>query len=217
MKIRKKRSGRTRKLSPGAVVIISVLMVMLASGGLIWFLNQGPDFPDISYVPKNNWGGIDWSDNSPEDYSQLPAFLDSFASGTGGSGLYGKPLPSMSEGERLTAINQKYKGAFNSLESFYNGEIARLVGAAKRDYQASKDGLKDTSTTALAVQYYSAGQSLERDCDRKFEYVLNEMKKELKINGLPMDLATQAQEKYSAQKSARRTEILMKGAIAGND
>jgi hypothetical protein len=39
---------------------------MLASGGLLWFLNQGPDFPDISYVPKNNWGGIDWSSNAPQ-------------------------------------------------------------------------------------------------------------------------------------------------------
>jgi hypothetical protein len=60
-------------------------------------------------------------------------------------------------------------------------------------------------------------KNLEKDCDLIFNYVLEEMRRELAVNGLPADLAEQAENEYKAQKSNMRVEILSKGLILTND
>ncbi len=201
---------------PKVITVVSLIVVVLVVGSVLLIINQTPKFPDISYVPKKEWGGIDWS-NASEKQAKLPDFLETFTESTGTSGeSWGSTAP-MSKAEKYDAINKKYKNAFSDLKKFYEAELNRLMEHAKMDYQASKNGTKDIAISALATQYLEAGKNLEKDCDFIFNSVLEEMKRELAANGLPADLAKQAENEYKAQKSNMRVEIISRGLVLAND
>lgn len=204
-------SSRRKSKSPYRLILtIAIIIVVLVSGGVLWFVNQTPDFPDISYVAKSDWGGIDWS-NDLERQSKLPGVLDSFGESSGAPGESAETVGPMSKEEKYNAINKKYNNAFINLDQFYRAEIDRLISQAKKDYQASQAGTIDVSVSSLAVQYLDAGKKLEQNCDLVFYSILEEMRKELKMNGSSLDLADQAENEYKAQKNNLRDEILSKG------
>ncbi len=198
------------------VMSLSIIIVILVIGSVLWFINREPDFPDISYVPNNDWGEVDWSKDS-SDNPELSSFLETFDEAPKSGEVSIEPLPQISKEERLKAINQKYKNAFQSLEKFYEIEINRLIEFAKRDYQAAKDGLTDVPISTLVSQYYQAGRNLEKNSDQRFNYVLEEMKKELKTYGLSMEVINQIEKEYTDQKNSLRKEILSKGKGIIND
>lgn len=215
--------GRRRKRHkfifslPSFVLAASVCLVVIAVGLLLWSMNRIPQLPDISYVPKQvvvDPGGANPKgpkvDTRPGGWENLPETSPPLITGGGGTSL-----SQLSQDERLISIGHKYQILFGSLKNSYEAELNRLMEFARNDYQAAMRGEKDVSRASLAVGYYQAGRALEKECDQRFKGLLEQMEKELKLYGLPLDIARKAEKEYTDQKSRARKELFMKIARLG--
>lgn len=104
-------------------------------------------------------------------------------------------------------INQKYTARLQSLAVTYEGKLNSLLGKALDEYASARENDPHADIGPLVNKYYSAGKSLEDECDSRVYPVLDAYEKELKANGLPPDAALRAREEYEARKSARASLI----------
>ncbi len=222
---RHRSRSKIKLSSPGTVLAASLCLVVVTVGLVLWFLNLGPRFPEISYVPDRGWADPGGEIAKGPPAVARPGVQDAPMSGAqdglrtagrpGLSGEAGVSTAQLSKEEKLAAIGQKYEFLLKNLKSCYEAELNRLIQHARNDYQAAGRGEKDISLSRLAVEYYRAGRALEKECDRRFDGLLENMKKELKMHGLPLDLAHQAEKEYIDQKNRARKEILVKIARHG--
>ncbi len=125
--------------------------------------------------------------------------------------------PQSNEADKKSIIEKIYTQIFESMEAQYKQELNRLVESAKADYIAVKRGQKDITISRLALDYVNEGKKLEKDADQEFFRILGNLRSELKVQGLPMDMADQAEKHYKEQKSQMRKDLLMQLARYAND
>ncbi|WP_347489300.1 hypothetical protein ABDB91_19070 [Desulfoscipio sp. XC116] len=125
--------------------------------------------------------------------------------------------PQSDKADKKNIVENTYMRIFTSMENRYRRELTRLLDSATADYIAVKKGQKDISIGRLALEYINAGKQLEKDADRNFDRVLGDLRSELKEQGLPMDMADQAQEHYKDLKSQLRKDMLQKVARYAGD
>lgn len=216
--MRRRRKRLKFKISlPSFVLAASICFVVITVGLLLWSMNRSPQLPDISYVPKQVVAGPEGAntkgsktDTQPGGWGNPPVTSPPLITGGGGTSI-----SQLSQEEILFSIGEKYQILFRSLKNSYEAELSRLVEFARNDYQAASRGEKDISRSSLAVGYYKAGRALEKECDQRFKGLLDQMEKELKLYGLPLDIARKAEKEYADQKSKARKELLMKIARLG--
>jgi len=119
--------------------------------------------------------------------------------------------------DKKSIIENAYTRIFTSMEAQYRQELNRLVELAEADYIAVKKGQKDIPISRLALEYVNEGRQLEKDADRNFNKILGDLRSELSVQGLPMDMAEQAERHYKEQKSQMRKELLQQMARYAND
>ncbi|MEW9123873.1 MAG: hypothetical protein AB2421_14275 [Thermotaleaceae bacterium] len=108
------------------------------------------------------------------------------------------------------AVLEKYQGAFATMKAGYQEEIDRLISRGKEEYLAMSEQEKKKSKLTLGLKYIKLGNALEAACDENFNKVLEQMKKELTENGLPVHSIKEAQAQYEKEKSERRKYLMDK-------
>lgn len=207
---------RKRLIKPITVLIATLCLTAGIMSLVVWNMSKGPDFSgiNITYVQDEISDSALWQIG-------LSAAGESGGSDASGAGTTGEPpgsadmpqvRPRMSDSEKLEAIEKKYTVLYNGLKTVYLKELDRMIKHAKNDYEAIRSGKREVSVSGLVIEYMRAGRALESNCDGKFNSLLKEMKNELIINNLPLDLADQAEKEYNDQKSRARKDILTKVA-----
>lgn len=200
----------SRRKLPGAALAAAGLVMAITALVLI-VMNRGPDFPAMSYTP-------------PPRVLATPASDDAGGSGgitTGGTApgaqvgasagsvpLLSEITGSMSQAQKLAAIDQRYQPYFRAQQAAYQQELKRMLSCAKSDYLALRGRGDESTLSRLAMEYLEAGRQLERQSDSEFEALVGQMEGELKSHGLPQDLGTLAREQYRQQKSTYREKIM---------
>jgi uncharacterized phage infection (PIP) family protein YhgE len=116
------------------------------------------------------------------------------------------PSPEPLESE----IVSRYSARFLSLKNESISKLNTLISQGKAEYQNISDSEKMSAKIKLGLKYLSLGQSLENECDAKFNSILKEMETELKNNDLSTTAVKEAQNQYEAEKKARRSALLKK-------
>lgn len=127
-----------------------------------------------------------------------------------GARLITQPPPSGGGVEPLRSqIEQNYVSRLQSLAASYEGKLNGLVASAMYEYSNVRKSNPNADITPLVNKYYSAGKSLEAECDSQVYSVLEAFESELRSNAFPPDAAIRAKETYEARKSARAGQIPM--------
>lgn len=205
------------------VVIVGALVCIVAIA--VISLSGTGNFQPISYVPRDVTQLV-----TGQDKLENPAAgqeSGSIASDNYNWLLYGtnwhphensiSTNPELSDEEKLALIETKYRLYFSNLRNAYQGELNRLVESAKGDYAAAKSDRKDISLSRLAIEYINAGRNLEKEADKSFNNILDEMRSELKANELPVNLAREAEKEYQEQKKILRKDMMQQVARYVND
>lgn len=104
-------------------------------------------------------------------------------------------------------IEQKYISRLQSLAALYEGKLNGLVGAAMAEYNTAKNANPNADINQLFNKYYSAGKSLEAECDSQVYSLLAAFESELTANSLPLDAVVKARESYESRKSSRAGQL----------
>ncbi|QZY55348.1 hypothetical protein [Crassaminicella profunda] len=107
-------------------------------------------------------------------------------------------------------IVAKYTGQFTALRGEFEGKLGGLIGEAKGEYNALSEDDKSSGKLSLGFKYLKKAKGLEKECDGRFDAVLEEMKKELTLGGFSTDAAVKAKAQYKNEKSERRTSLMKK-------
>lgn len=191
------------------ILAISLLAVAAITVAVLLFLNRGPDFPSISYVPDSNIGILPGErPGDLPDKAGLPPWPE-------GSSV--RISPYLNGEEKTEAISKKYMVYLHYLKDSYEKELGRLIESAKKDYSAVKRGRMHVPLAKLAEEYIKAGEALEKECDRSFNRIISAMKSELNSHNLPDYPVKQAEKEYEDRKERARNEILEKVRGAAND
>lgn len=118
----------------------------------------------------------------------------------------------VSEPKTLMDIKQNYTLKFKNLERTYQGKIIALVGQAKSEYIAMKNGQLDATAMSLASKYMGMVKSMESEADAQFYHVLSQMEQDLINRGFPTDLVKTAELEYEQRKKNQRAAIIQKFA-----
>lgn len=114
--------------------------------------------------------------------------------------------------EKLEIIKEEYTNSFTQLQNLALSRIDILVELAKEEYLQKKD-TKGFSKVDLASKYMSAGNKLEHEVTKVFYDVLDQMKKDLQNNQLPLDLVAEAEKIYKDTIKLKKDELLSKVSI----
>jgi len=106
----------------------------------------------------------------------------------------------------LEEIQEKYTSDFKKLESSFKANIDSLIASALIDYQAGALSKRD-----IAKKYLDQGKGLEEKSDKEFYKVLDQMKKELKSNKLPLDITNDIKTYYETYKVSEKNKLVEKG------
>jgi len=196
----------------GALVCIALVVAISHLGG--------GDFQPISYKPsgEGSSGTTPGGDAKPDwDVEGYQLDWPEYVTFTPAGDVEISYTPQSNKLDKKSIIEKIYTQIFISMEAQYRQELNRLMESAKADYIAVKRGQKDISISRLAVEYVSAGRQLEKEADRNFNRMLGNLRSELKAQGLPMDMADQAQRQYNEQKSQMREELLQQVERYAND
>lgn len=124
------------------------------------------------------------------------------------AGSTAQPPPSGGGVEPLRSqIEQNYIFRLQSLASSYEGRLNGLVASAMQEYSSVRKSNPNADISPLINKYYSAGKSLEAECDSQVYSILEAFEGELRSNSFPTDAAIRAKETYEARKSARAGQI----------
>jgi len=108
---------------------------------------------------------------------------------------------------RRRQIEQDYLARLQSTASGYEARLNGLVSAAWLEYTAAKKENPNLDLRPLANKYYSAGKSLEAECDSRVYALLESFESDLLANSFPADAARQARQEYEARKRARAGQL----------
>lgn len=111
--------------------------------------------------------------------------------------------------QKLEIIRDKYVRSYTQLQNLALDRLDTLVSLAKQEYNMKKNSA-DFSKIDFASKYSSAANKLQDEVNRVFYQVLEQMKKELKDNQLPMDLAKEAEDTYQSLIKKKKDELLSK-------
>ncbi|MHB8919085.1 MAG: hypothetical protein ACYC4H_13745, partial [Desulfocucumaceae bacterium] len=118
---RRKKRLKLKFSLPSFVLAVSICFVVMTVGLLLWSMNRSPQFPDISYVPKQvvaDPGGINTkgskADSVPGGWGNPTETSPPLI--TGGGGTY---LSQLGQEERLIYIGKKYEMLFSNLKNSY--------------------------------------------------------------------------------------------------
>lgn len=106
----------------------------------------------------------------------------------------------VNEQHRLIVL--KYESRFAHLQAEFQGKINNLLLSARADIERSK--ITNADLAQLAYRYIREGNALEKDCDKRFYSILGDLEKELRQEGLPLDMVRLAEETYKRQKEQRK-------------
>lgn len=111
--------------------------------------------------------------------------------------------PNGLEKPTLEAIKGDYYTLFNELEAQETSKIDQLIVQAKADYVSKKTPLSD-----LIVKYQDAANFMERNADKTFNTIYQQLQYDLERNGYSKDEAEEFKQTYNAKKAARTSRIL---------
>lgn len=103
-------------------------------------------------------------------------------------------------------IKTVYLKDFSVLESSFKDNINLLIEGALSDYK-----IGEASKMDIAKKYLKQGEILEKDSDKKFYLLLDQMKKELKSNQLPLDITVDIETYYQSYKKVEKNKLVEKG------
>lgn len=115
----------------------------------------------------------------------------------------------LSPEQKLDIIREQYFQSFTQLQNVALSRIDTLVQLAKDEYKKKKNE-KGFSKIDLASKYMSAGNKLQAEVDKVFYQVLEQMKKDLQANDLPLDLAKEAEKEYKRRIEEKKEELMSK-------
>ncbi len=196
----------------GALICMAIVITVSVLGS--------GDFQPISYKPssKSSLGTTPGGNIKPSwDVEGFELDWPKYVTFTPSGDLNISYDPQLDKLDKKSIIEDIYTRIFTSMEAQYKQELNRLLESAKSDYIAVKSGQKNISIGRLALEYINAGKQLEKDADRNFNRVLGDLRSELKTQGLPMDMADQAERHYIEQKSRMRKDMLLQVARYAND
>jgi len=221
LSVRKKKKRKSNTLLNSRIrwIVFTGALVCMVMVIAVSVLGSG-DFQPISYKPSGQDppGTTPGGDAKPgwdvETYEpDWPEYVTFTPSGDVNI-VY---APQSNKADKKSIIEKIYTRIFTSMEAQYKQELNRLLESAKSDYIAVKSGQKNISIGRLALEYINAGKQLEKDADRNFNRVLGDLRSKLKTQGLPMDMADQAERHYIEQKSQMRKDMLLQVARYAND
>jgi hypothetical protein len=111
--------------------------------------------------------------------------------------------------QKLEIIRDKYVHSYTQLQNLALDRLDTLVSLAKQEYNLKKNSA-DFSKIDFASKYSSAANKLQDEVNRVFYQVLEQMKKELKENKLPLNLAKEAEDTYKSLIKKKKDELLSK-------
>lgn len=103
-------------------------------------------------------------------------------------------------------IKTVYLKDFSVLESSFKDNIDLLIEGALSDYK-----IGEASKMDIAKKYLKQGEILEKDSDKKFYLLLDQMKKALKSNQLPLDITVDIETYYQSYKKVEKNKLVEKG------
>lgn len=183
---------------------------------------------DNGTVPVNN-NGNEGTSNDSSDSTTTDSNEDETASTTTGQNNDGSTTDSNEEsnndqsnstskeplpGITVASIKDKYRPAFESLESQANEKINALVSRAFSEYQGKKNNGESISFGYFYKKYSSAGKALEGNTDEVFTYIYSALQADLKKNGFSPTHAKDFKEQYESAKNAREAALLNKAKEA---
>lgn len=132
------------------------------------------------------------------------AAVGSVSNGAGGK----QETSTGGEDSRRGVIEQDYTSRLESLASSYEGKLNSLLSAAWIDLNAAKKADPNADIRPLVNKYYSAGKSLEAECDSQVYSLLDAFESELRANSFPAEAALKARQTYESRKKNRAAQIL---------
>ncbi|MBO8173573.1 MAG: hypothetical protein H0Z33_17030 [Bacillaceae bacterium] len=103
-------------------------------------------------------------------------------------------------------IRDKYYVKFNRLKNLANARLDELFANGYAEYKQSKK-TGEPPVADVISRYSSAAKKLQKQVDATFYLLLDQMKNELKANGLPMDLADEAEATYRKLIEQKKAEL----------
>lgn len=168
--------------------------------------NDNKKSADIEEETKINNQGIEKNDSEVKVVSRAPAKESN-------TSVESEPKPEEIEvipKDMEAEIVKKYTEIFKNLQTEYEGKIDKLLSQAKSEYLALNKEKRSKQKLKLGFKYLRLGKSLEGECDKRFYFVLEQMKVELKSNSLQSNAAKEAEKQYKSEKSGRQKELLKK-------
>lgn len=98
-----------------------------------------------------------------------------------------------------------YNNQFELMEKDYEAKLDSLILIGYKEYQSG-----EISNTKLANKYINEGTRLEKESDKNFNNLLNEMKKELKSQGHNTDITEDLKVYYKTYKNSTKSKYMRK-------
>jgi hypothetical protein len=116
------------------------------------------------------------------------------------------PEQQVAQKNSLETIKTKYMKDFSALELSFKINIDSLIGSALGDYKSGKYSKMD-----IAKKYLDQGKAMEENSDAAFYVLLEDMEKELKSNGHPLDITNDIKTYYEGYKKTEKNKLVDKG------
>lgn len=107
-------------------------------------------------------------------------------------------------------IITKYQRKSAAIEVEFENKVNIMIDEAKAEYLALSPEKRNKEKYNLAFKYMAKAAELEKECDKRFETILEDMKKELKSHRLSTSSVKVARQQYKEEKSARRKALMAK-------
>lgn len=104
----------------------------------------------------------------------------------------------VSFGATHESLEEKYYKQFEMVETEAVIYLEQLLEEATIEYLTYKK--QDKNTYCLLIKYMKKGRKLEKEVDKKFYSLLNELKDDLKRQNLTVDLASSYENHYKTMK-----------------
>ncbi len=102
-------------------------------------------------------------------------------------------------------IVSEYNTKLESLRSSFESDLENLIEKGIDEYKSG------VSTAKLGSKYLSSGTQLEKSSDSRFNALVKEMEKELKVNNHDTKIIGEVKEYYTSFKTNKKSEVIGKG------
>lgn len=101
-----------------------------------------------------------------------------------------------------------YKDKFEKLQQRQEDNVNSLLEQAKMDY--AKNGSKKSAIFGLAPKYLGLVNKMEKQADKEFNILANDLKTELKNNSYETDIVKEIRDYYNYYKKELRAQVVKK-------